>query len=117
ADRCVQIMTASASTFTEIVFGTLLLLAAARFGWLRSEVVFLKDASIGDLLQRMALPGLVLGFAAFPVIVRHLRSALIEAARSPFVREARSAGIRGSRLWLGQIVPAAASPTITLLGL
>jgi peptide/nickel transport system permease protein len=116
-DRCVQILTATALAFPEILFGTLLLLAAARFGWLNSDVVFLRDASMLELLRRMVLPGLVLAFAAFPVIVRHLRSALIEAARSPFVREARSAGIRGRSLWLGQILPAAANPIITLMGL
>ena len=116
-DRCVQVMTATALAFPEILFGTLLLLAASRFGWLRSDVVFLQDASLAQLLKRMVLPGMVLAFAAFPVIVRHVRSALIESARSPFVREARSAGIRGRRLWLGQILPAAANPIITLLGL
>jgi peptide/nickel transport system permease protein len=116
-DRCVQILTATTLAFPEILFGTLLLIAAARFGWLNSDVVFLQDASALELLKRMVLPGTVLAFAAFPVIVRHLRSALIEAARSPFVREARSAGIRGRRLWLGQILPAAANPIITLMGL
>ncbi len=117
ADRCVQVLTAAALALPEILFGTLLLLVASRYGWLRSDAVFLKDASVWELLQRMVLPGLVLAFAAFPVIVRHLRSALIEAAQSPFVREARSAGIRGRRLWLGQILPAAANPIITLAGL
>ena len=116
-DRCVQILTATALALPEILFGTLLLLIASRYGWLHSDTVFLKDASVLELLRRMVLPGLVLAFAAFPVIVRHLRSALIEAAQSPFVREARSAGIWGRRLWLGQILPAAANPIITLAGL
>lgn len=116
-DRSVQILTATALALPEILFGALLLLIASRYGWLRSDTVFLKDASAGELLRRMSLPGLVLAFAAFPVIVRHLRSALIEAAQAPFVREARSAGIRGPRLWLGQILPAAANPIITLMGL
>ena len=116
-DRCVQVLTATALALPEILFGTLLLLVASRHGWLRSDAVFLKDASAGELLRKMLLPVLVLAFAAFPVIVRHLRSALIEAARAPFVREARSAGIRGTRLWLAQILPAAANPIITLMGL
>jgi peptide/nickel transport system permease protein len=116
-DRCVQIMTATATAFPEILFGTMLLLLAARFGWLRSDVAFLRDASAAEWLKRMVLPGLVLAFGAFPVIVRHLRSALVEAAAAPYVLEARSAGIRGRRLWLGQILPAAANPIITLLGL
>lgn len=116
-DRSVQILTALALALPEIVFGTLLLLIASRHGWLHSDAVFLTDASAWQLLQRMSLPCLVLAFAAFPVIVRHLRSALIETAEAPFVREARSAGIRGPRLWLGEILPAAANPIITLLGL
>jgi len=116
-DRVIQVVTATTLAFPEILFGTLLLLVASRCGWMRTDTVFLKDASTWELLQRMALPGLVLAFAAFPVIVRHLRSALIEASRAPFIREARSAGIHGRRLWLGQILPAAANPIITLMGL
>jgi len=117
ADRSVQAVTAAALAFPEILFGMLVLLAAAKFGWLDSEMVFLENATAAQLLRKMLLPGLVLAFAAFPVIVRNLRTALIEAAEAPFVREARSAGIRGARLWLGQILPAAANPIITLLGL
>ena len=116
-DRAVQAATAAALALPEILFGMLLLLAAAKFGWLNSEVVYLENATVSQLLGKMLLPGLVLAFAAFPVIVRNLRTALIEAAEAPFVREARAAGIRGARLWLGQILPAAANPIITLLGL
>lgn len=117
ADRGVQAVTAAALALPEILFGMLLLLAAAKFGWLDSDVVYLENATPMQLLRKMLLPGLVLAFAAVPVIVRNLRTALIEAAEAPFVREARSAGIRGARLWLGQILPAAANPIITLLGL
>jgi len=116
-DRGVQAVTAAALALPEILFGMLLLLAAAKFGWLESDVVYLENATPMQLLGKMLMPGLVLAFAAFPVIVRNLRTALIEAAEAPFVREARSAGIRGPRLWLGQILPAAANPIITLLGL
>jgi len=116
-DRSIQVLTTVTLALPEILFGMVLLLVASRFGWLQSEAAFLQDATVTEILGRMLLPGLVLTFAAFPVIVRHLRSALIEAAESPFVREARSAGIRGRRLWLGQILPAAANPIITLAGL
>jgi len=116
-DRLVQAATAGALAFPEILLGMLLLLAAAKFGWLESELIYLENATAAQLLRKMLLPGLVLAFAAFPIIVRNLRTALIEAAEAPFIREARSAGIRGGRLWLGQILPAAANPIITLLGL
>jgi peptide/nickel transport system permease protein len=99
-DRAVQAATAAALALPEILFGMLLLLAAAKFGWFNSDVVYLENATAAQL-----------------VIVRNLRTALIEAAEAPFVREARAAGIRGARLWLGQILPAAANPIITLLGL
>jgi peptide/nickel transport system permease protein len=110
-------MTAGALALPEMLFGTLLLLIASRLGWLASDAVFLEDATALDVLRRMVLPGIVLAGAAFPVIVRHLRAALAETAEREFVRQARSAGIRGRRLWLGEILPAAANPIITLAGL
>jgi peptide/nickel transport system permease protein len=116
-DRAIQALTAGALALPELLFGTLLLLIASRHGWLASEAGFLENATALETLRRMALPGIVLAVAAFPVIARHLRSALAEAAARPFVREARSAGIRGRRLWFGQILPAAANPIVTLLGL
>ena len=117
ADRVVQAATAGALALPESLFGMLLLLAAAKFSWLESEPIYLENATVTQLFSKMLLPGLVLAFAALPIILRNLRTALIEAAEAPFVRAARSAGIRGRRLWLGQILPAAANPIITLLGL
>ena len=116
-DRLLQLSTAVALAFPEMLFGTVLLVAAARFGWFTAETQFLADASVGEWLRRMLLPGAVLAFAAFPVIVRHARSALVAAADTTYIRASRSAGITGRRLWLGQILPLAANPLITLLGL
>src|SRR5208283_734859 len=52
-DRGVQAVTAAALALPEILFGMLLLLAAAKFGWLESDVVYLENATPMQLLGKM----------------------------------------------------------------
>lgn len=75
---------------------------------------------------RLGVPGLLTGFplplgvlvaGMFPLVFLHTRSAAEEVLDSGFVRSARAHGIRGSRLWLRYILPAAGNPLISLFGL
>jgi peptide/nickel transport system permease protein len=63
------------------------------------------------------LPIAVLVAGGFPTVFRHSRASVAEAERAPFVRAARAHGISGFRLWLVYIIPAAAPPLLSLLGL
>ena len=63
------------------------------------------------------LPILGLAFAMTPVIFMHASSGLCEATEMAFVKLARQRGVVGPRLWLCYVLPAAASPLISLAGL
>ncbi|MCX6598084.1 MAG: ABC transporter permease [Acidobacteria bacterium] len=52
-----------------------------------------------------------------PVVFLHASGGLWQAADLPFVQLARSRGVQGWRLWRRLILPAAASPLVSLAGL
>ena len=87
----------------ELLLASVLVLVAARTGILRL-------GGFGLALLALA-PGVV------PVLLRHARAALKEAAEATFVEAARARGIAGRRLWVMYIFPAAANPLISLFGM
>ena len=62
------------------------------------------------------LPVAVLVLGAVPVLLRHVRAALLDVANQGFARTARANGIRGRQLWFRCLLPAAANPLVTLFG-
>ncbi len=72
---------------------------------------------VRDLMLHMAIPVTVLVLGAFPVLFRHVRASMLEVLDAPFLRAARSHGLRGRTLLFGQALPAAANPLITLFGI
>ncbi|MFT4122244.1 MAG: ABC transporter permease [Microbacteriaceae bacterium] len=69
------------------------------------------------VLRSLFLPALTLTVAVTAILVRSLRLAIIEVLDSDYVLRARAGGVRGHRLLLGHVLPAAAIPTLTVLGL
>ena len=63
------------------------------------------------------LPMTVLVLGALPILLRHTRAALLDAAQQPFARAARANGISGWQLWFRWLLPAAANPLVSLFGL
>ena len=51
-----------------------------------------------------------------PVLLRHVRAAMIEVLDAPFIRAARGHGIPRARLLFRYALPAASNPLISLLG-
>ncbi len=70
-----------------------------------------------DLLRHFILPGAALALGLLPTLVRHVRAATVEALALPFVRAARAHGIGRKRILLRHVLPAAANPLISLLGI
>jgi peptide/nickel transport system permease protein len=62
-------------------------------------------------------PVLVLVLASLPPLIRHTRSAMIEALDLPFARAARAHGISPHRILLYHALPVALNPLISLFGL
>jgi len=69
-----------------------------------------------DLALHMILPVVVLVLTALPIVVRHVRAAMIDVLDAPFLRAARGHGIRRHRLLYRYALPAAANPLISLFG-
>ena len=70
-----------------------------------------------DLIFHMILPVAALTAGMLPLLVRHVRSALLEVLSSPFIAAARGHGIPPVRLLFRHALPAAANPLTSLLGL
>jgi peptide/nickel transport system permease protein len=68
-------------------------------------------------LRSLFLPALTLTILFSAILVRSLRASLIEVLDAEHVVTARAKGLRGARLVLRHVLPNAALPTITLLGL
>ncbi len=87
----------------DLLLASILLLVAVRSGLFR----------IGGL----ALALMALAPGAAPIVLRHTRAAVRDVIEAPYILAARARGIRPLRLWLVYVLPAAANPLISLLGL
>jgi ABC-type dipeptide/oligopeptide/nickel transport system permease component len=67
-------------------------------------------------LSHLLLPALALALGFAPLVIRVLRSSLIEAANEPYVEVARLRGLSEIRILWGHILKNAALPTITMIG-
>jgi peptide/nickel transport system permease protein len=70
-----------------------------------------------DLALHLVLPAGVLAAGLLPVLVQHVRAAMIEVLDAPFALSARAQGIPTSRLLFRHLLPAAVNPLISLFGL
>ena len=76
----------------------------------------LLPASGGDGPRALVLPALTL--AAYPsaLIARLLRAELLVARRQPFAQAAEGKGLPSRRVWFGHLLPNAALPALTYVG-
>ncbi len=68
-------------------------------------------------VTHLFLPALTLALTFLAVIVRSLRSSLVEVLTSDYVATARRKGITGGRLLSHHVLRAGIAPTITIIGL
>jgi peptide/nickel transport system permease protein len=69
-----------------------------------------------DLVVHMIVPVTVLVLASLPVLVRHVRTSMMEVLRAPFIQAARGHGIGPVSLLLRYALPAASNSLISLFG-
>ncbi|HKT45909.1 MAG TPA: ABC transporter permease [Candidatus Acidoferrales bacterium] len=102
----------------DLLLGLLLLILAARAG--RSSVSALavqsSEGPISATFSRLFLPLLALTLGALPILVRHVRSAMVAALDAPFVQAARAHGIPSWRIVFRHALPAALNSLLSLLG-
>jgi peptide/nickel transport system permease protein len=122
-DRIGGLITASLLAIPDVLVGLLLLLLAARTGWFPTGGMASADAAHAalpartlDVAVHLFLPVLALALGAVPVLVRHVRSAMVAVLDSPFIEAARGQGIPKWRLVYRHALPAAMNSLISLLG-
>ncbi len=112
----------------ELVLGLLLLLLAVRtrrfpVGGLLSPgtTAFSSSGALWaasrDMASHIVLPTICLTAGLLPLLLSHVRSTVKNTLESPFVTAARGYGIPFRRVLLRHVLPAAANPLISLLGL
>lgn len=70
-----------------------------------------------DIAWHLIVPASVLAFGIVAVVIRHVRSSVVEVLESPYIDAARGNGIRRGRLLFRHVLPVAANPAISLFGL
>ena len=124
ADSVVGLATSTLLTVPDLFIFLALLLLAVRTGWFPTGGMESLGAGemnfwgrIADSARHEFLPALGLAIVTLPVLLRHVRSAMIEMLESPFLRAARGHGIPRARLLYRYAFPAAVNPLISLFGL
>ncbi len=123
ADRACSVATSALLAIPDLLLFLLLLLIAVRTGWFPAGGMaspgfddFAFWSKVKDILLHFALPSLGLAVVTLPILLRHVRAAMIETLNSPFILAARGHGIPRSRLLWRYALPAASNPLISLFG-
>jgi peptide/nickel transport system permease protein len=74
-------------------------------------------AKLADLALHLMVPVTILVLASLPILLRHIRTSMVEVLQSPFIQAARGHGIGRARVFFHYALPAAANPLISLFGL
>jgi peptide/nickel transport system permease protein len=74
-------------------------------------------AGLTDAAWHLVIPVAVLTLGLLPIVVRHVRGAVVEALDAPFALAARAHGIPHRRLLYRHVLPVALNPLISLFGL
>jgi peptide/nickel transport system permease protein len=74
-------------------------------------------AKLADLALHLMVPVTILVLASLPILLRHIRTSMVEVLQSPFIQAARGHGIGRARVLFHYALPAAANPLISLFGL
>ena len=122
-DRVANLVISALLTIPDLLLFLGLLLFAARTGWFPTGGMTSASSdspdfwsSCKDISFHLVLPALGLALAMLPLLLRHVRAAMMEALDAPFVRAARGHGIARARLLFRYALPAASNPLISLLG-
>jgi len=122
-DRVNGLFAAILLAIPDILLGLFLLLFAARTKWFPAGGMTSITTgttthltNIHDVARHLFLPvvGLVLG--AQPILIRHVRSSMVESLKAPFVQSARALGIPRWRIVCRHALPAAMNSLISLFG-
>jgi peptide/nickel transport system permease protein len=96
----------------------LILLLSVELNWLPSSGVVSSgsEGDVGDRLQHLFMPAVVLSTTVLPYVVRFTRSALLEVLGQDYVRTATAKGLSGLRVVYGHALRNALVPVVSIIG-
>jgi peptide/nickel transport system permease protein len=83
-------------------------------GWLPASGFVSPFESLGQSLATTVMPAFVLGSGIAAVLMRHMRSSMLQAMSADYVRTARAKGLLGHQVVLRHALRNALTPVITL---
>ena len=92
----------------------MILLCSVQLGWLPASGYVSPFEDLRANLAAMIMPAFVLGNAIAGVLMRHMRSAMLQVLTSDYVRTARSKGLHERTVVLKHALRNALTPVITL---
>ncbi len=96
--------------------GAMLILVSSRYlNVSLGQYVPLRQNPLGTL-ESLYLPAIALGVAIAAILMRYIRSSLLEVLGQDYVRTARGKGLRASAVMLRHALPNAMIPVITVVG-
>jgi peptide/nickel transport system permease protein len=123
SDRLLSWATAALLVIPDLALALGLLILAVKSGWFPTGgMVSLNfetlsfPGKVRDLFLHLALPVATLVLSVLPLLVRHVRAAMVDVLDAPFLLAAQGHGIPRPTLLFRYALPAAANPLISLLG-
>lgn len=123
SDKICGLSTSSLMTIPDLLLSLILLLLAVRTGWFPTGGMISPSAAstgfwseVADISRHLILPVAALAVSMLPILVRHIRSAMIDALESPFIRAAEGHGIPRRRLLFVYALRVASNPLVSLFG-
>jgi peptide/nickel transport system permease protein len=92
----------------------MIFLFSVQLGWLPASGYVSPFQDLGQSLASTVMPAFVLGSGIAAVLMRHTRSAMLQAMSADYVRTARAKGLRESAVVLRHALRNALTPVITL---
>ena len=120
-DRVCSLMTSTLLAIPELLLALCFLALGIRTGWFPAGGMvsprfedFNGWQQGRDLLWHLVLPVVVLVLGSLPVLLRHVRAAMLEVLDSPFIRAALGHGISRRRILFFHALPVAVNPLVSL---
>jgi peptide/nickel transport system permease protein len=122
-DRTCLLVTSVSLAIPELLLGLCLLASAVHTGWFHVGGMVSpgfedlgRMEQVKDIASHLFLPVLSLVLCSLPLLLRHVRSAMLGVIDSPFIHSARGHGIGRVRILFRHALPAAMNPLLSLFG-